>query len=174
MVKWTVSSLEWIYYDTEHWDNVDHGGGAYPYKAAKQHPTIYYCHYHGCNKTLTATKGTFHSPNYLNKHSDGECSWKISVSPGNRIRLTFSNVYNQNDTDNLITYDGENVSGEVLGVIYGNLPPTWKEFFSSSNQILVIFVSNATDSHTGFKASYSLIERKGKFCQEQFCVSILI
>ena len=48
MVEWAaVSSLEWIYYDTEHWDNVDHGGGAYPYNAAKQHPTIYYCHYHG-------------------------------------------------------------------------------------------------------------------------------
>ncbi|XP_067027791.1 zinc metalloproteinase nas-39-like isoform X2 [Acropora muricata] len=161
MVKWTVSSLEWIYYDTEHWDNVDPGGGAYPYNAAKQHPTIYYCHYHGCNKTLTATKGTFHSPNYLNKHSDGEyCSWKISFSPGNGIRLTFSNVYNQNDTGNLIVYDGENVSGEVLGVFYGNLPPPWKEFFSSSNHMLVIFVSNATGSYTGFKASCSLIERR--------------
>ena len=134
-----------------------------------------HCLYLGCNKTLTATKGTFHSPNYLNKHSDGEyCSWKTSVSPGNRIRLTFSNVYNQNDTGNLIVYDGENVSGEVLGVFYGNLPPTWEEFFSSSNHMLVIFVSNATDSYTGFKASYSLIERKGKFCQEKFCVSILI
>ena len=124
------------------------------------------CLYLGCNKTFTATEGTFHSPNYLNKHSDGEyCSWKISVSPGNRIRLTFSNVYNQNDEGNLIVYDGENVSVEVLGVFYGNLPPTWKEFLSSSNHMLVIFVSNATDSYTGFNASYSLIERKGKFCR---------
>ena len=84
-----------------------------------------HCLYLACNKTFTATEGTFHSPNYLNKHSDGEyCSWKISVSPGNRIRLTFSNIYNQNDAGNLIVYDGENVSGEVLGVFYGNLPPT--------------------------------------------------
>ena len=52
MVKWTVSTLQWIYYDTEHWDNVDHRGGAYPYNAAKKHPTIYYCHYHGWYKIL--------------------------------------------------------------------------------------------------------------------------
>ena len=98
----------------------------------------------------------------------------ISVSPGNRIRLTFSNVYNQNDAGNLIVYDTENVSGEVSGVFCGNLPPTWKEFFSSSNHMLVIFVSNATDSYTGFNASHSLIERRGKFCQGMVCVSILI
>ena len=47
MVKWAVSSLEWIYYDTEHWYNYDDRGGAYPYNAAQQHPTIYYCHYRG-------------------------------------------------------------------------------------------------------------------------------
>ena len=47
MVKWAVSRLEWIYYDTEHSNNHDNRGGAYPYNAAKQHPTIYYCHYRG-------------------------------------------------------------------------------------------------------------------------------
>ena len=47
MVKWAVSSLEWIYYDTEHWSNHDDRGGAYPYNAATQHPTIYYCYYRG-------------------------------------------------------------------------------------------------------------------------------
>ncbi|XP_015773687.1 PREDICTED: uncharacterized protein LOC107351897, partial [Acropora digitifera] len=121
MVKWAVSNLEWIYYDTEDRSNKDNRRGAFPYDAAKQHPTIYYCYYHGCNKTLTAMNGTFHSPNYPSKHSDGEyCSWKISVSPGNRIRLTFSNASfrNQNDASNLIVYDGEHVSGEVLGVFY--------------------------------------------------------
>ena len=85
--------------------------------------------------------------------------------------MTFSNVYNQNHPGTLIVYDGENVSGEVF---YGTLPPTWKEFFSSSNHMLVIFVSNATDSYTGFNASYSLVERKGKFCQGKVRVVILI
>ena len=47
MVKWMVSTLEWIYYDTEHWNNNDTRGGAHPYNAATQHPTIYYCYYRG-------------------------------------------------------------------------------------------------------------------------------
>ena len=121
-------------------------------------------------------KGTFHSPNYPNKHFDGEyCSWKISVSPGNRIRLTFSNpsFHKQNDASNLIVYDGEHVSGEVLGVFYGSLPPPGKELYSSSNHMLVIFVSNATDSYTGFNASYSFIESRGKMCQGKFCFVVL-
>ncbi|XP_067026612.1 cubilin-like [Acropora muricata] len=116
-------------------------------------------------------KGTFHSPNYPNKHSDVEyCSWKISVIPGNRIRLTFSNpsFHKKNDESNLIVYDGKNVSGEVLGVFYGNLPPPGKELYSSSNHMLVTFVSNATDSYTGFNASYSFIESRGKMCKGTF------
>ncbi|XP_015757085.1 PREDICTED: cubilin-like [Acropora digitifera] len=163
MVKWTVSSLEWIYYDTEDSNNNDHREWAFPYNAATQHPTIYYCYYRGCNKTLTAMNGTFHSPNYPNKHSDGEyCSWKISVSAGNRIRLTFSNpsFHKQDDASNIIVYDGENVSGEVLGVFHGSLPPPGKEFYSSSNHMLVVFESKATDSYTGFNASYNFIERR--------------
>ena len=120
--------------------------------------------------------GTFHSPNYPNKNSDGEyCSWKISVSSGNRIRLTFSNLsfHNQNDASKLIVYDGENVRGEVLGVFHGSLSPPGREFYSSSSHMLVIFVSNATDSYTGFNASYSFIERRGKFHQVRFCVALL-
>ena len=114
--------------------------------------------------------GTFHSPNYPNKHSDGEyCSWKISVNPGHRVRLTFSNpsFHKQDDASTLIVYDGENVSGEVLGIFYGSLPPPWKEFYSSSNHMLVVFVSKATDSYTGFYASYNFIEKRGKFRQRK-------
>ena len=115
-------------------------------------------------------KGTFHSPNYPSKHSDGEyCSWKISVSPGNLIRLTFSSpsFHKQDDTSNLIVYDGEHLNGEVLGVFYGSPPPPGKEFCPSSNHMLVIFVSNATDSYTGFNASYNFIERRGASQQKK-------
>ena len=70
-------------------------------------------------------------------------------------------------------YDGENVRGEVLGVFHGSLSPPGKELYSSSNHMLVIFVSNATDSYTGFNASYSFIERRGKFHQVRFCVVLL-
>ena len=45
MVKWSVVSLEWIYFDTEDWNNQDQADGAYPHDAGKAPPTIYYCYY---------------------------------------------------------------------------------------------------------------------------------
>ena len=47
MVKWAVSTVEWIHYDTEDSDNQDEALGAYPYNAGKIHPTIFYCYYRG-------------------------------------------------------------------------------------------------------------------------------
>ena len=47
MVKWTVASLEWIFFDTEANRNSDKAGGAYPFEAGIKHPTIYYCYYRG-------------------------------------------------------------------------------------------------------------------------------
>ena len=40
MVKWTVASLEWIFFDTEANRNSDKAGGAYPFEAGIKHPTI--------------------------------------------------------------------------------------------------------------------------------------
>ena len=52
MVKWAIASVEWIYYNTEHLNNDDHGVEAYPYEAGKKHPTIYYCYYRGKETNL--------------------------------------------------------------------------------------------------------------------------
>jgi len=46
-VKWAVTSVEWIRFNTESWSNDDEAKGAYPYDAGKSHPTIYYCYYRG-------------------------------------------------------------------------------------------------------------------------------
>ncbi|XP_068715306.1 uncharacterized protein [Montipora foliosa] len=157
MVKWAVLTLEWIYYDTEDFSNDDNRGGAYPYDASTKHPTLYYCYYRGCNRTLTSVNGTFHSPNFPNKKSDGMyCAWKIKGIPGTRIHLQFSNfsLHIQNETEKLIVYDGDDVTGMVLGVFYGSLLPPRKGIYSSSNHLLVIFVSNAIASLSGFNASY--------------------
>lgn len=52
MVKWAVTSVEWIRYNTEHWPNNDERKGAYPYNAGETHPTIYYCYYRGENTSI--------------------------------------------------------------------------------------------------------------------------
>jgi len=160
MVKWAIASLEWIYYDTEHTINRDSAAGAYPYKAGEKHPTIYYCYYRGCNKTLNGVNGTLNSPNYPRKYPDGQyCSWRITVNPLQHIHLTFTNfsLQSENNTDGLYVYDGENATGEVLGVFYGGHPPPKKGIYSSSNQMFVIFKSDNSGSYTGFSASYSAV-----------------
>jgi len=47
MVKWAITNLEWIRYDTEHNYNEDKAWGEFPYDAGNPHPTIYYCYYRG-------------------------------------------------------------------------------------------------------------------------------
>ena len=78
--------------------------------------------------------------------------------------FTNFSLQNENDTDKVYVYDGEKATGEVLGVFYGGHPPPSEGIFSSTYQIFVIFKSDKTSSHTGFRASYYAIDKFGKFC----------
>ncbi|XP_078352594.1 uncharacterized protein LOC144637401 isoform X1 [Oculina patagonica] len=160
MAKWAVATVEWIYYDTEHFNNKDKVNGAYPYKAGKKHPTIYYCYYRGCSVTLTASNGTFQSL----KISDAQyCSWRIMVNTTQYIHLTI-NYFSQQDEDGideLYVYDGENATGEVLGVFNGSHPPPKEGIYSSSNCVFVIFKSDKNGANTGFNASYYGVKTPG-------------
>ena len=51
-------------------------------------------------------------------------------------------------------YDGEDETGEVLGVFYGGHPPPKEGIYSSSNRMFLIFKSDKTGNYTGFSASY--------------------
>jgi len=46
-VKWAISSVEWIRFDTEDTGNEDGQGGSYPHGAGINDHTIYYCYYQG-------------------------------------------------------------------------------------------------------------------------------
>ncbi|XP_068715308.1 uncharacterized protein [Montipora foliosa] len=157
MVQWAVASLEWIFFDTEENDQVNRKRGKVPYNAGEPNPTIYYCYYRSCNNTLSGPNGTFQSPNHPSNYPDGQyCSWRIIVRPGHKIHLIFANfsLQNENDTDVLYVYDGENATAEVLGVFYGRHPPPKEGIYSTSYQIFVIFKSDNTSSLTGFSAVY--------------------
>ena len=56
MVKWTVVSLEWIYFSTYSSDNQDSADGAFPYDAGIKHPTMYYCYYQGKKNSIIVWK----------------------------------------------------------------------------------------------------------------------
>ena len=130
-------------------------------------PVFFLSFFPGCNETLTGLKGTFHSPNYPNKYPDGQyCSWRITVSPAQQIHLTFTafNLQNENNTDALYVYDGENSTGEVLGVFYGNHTPLIEGINSSSNHMFLIFKSDKKISYTGFSALYKAVNCLGNHC----------
>ena len=83
-----------------------------------------------------------------------------------QIHLVFTNfsLQNESNTDVVYVYDGENKTGEVLGVFYGGHPPPQEGIFSLSNQMFLIFKSDKTDSYKGFSASYYAVNKSGKFC----------
>ena len=110
--------------------------------------------------------GTFQSPNYPRTYPDGQyCSWRITVSPAQQIHLAFTNfsLQNENNTDGLYVYDGENATGKVLGVYYGGHPPPKEGIYSSSNHMFVIFKSDKNGSYTGFSASYTAFNCSSKY-----------
>ena len=130
-----------------------------------EHPFV--CHFLGCNESLSGTSGTFHSPNYPKKYPDGQyCSWRITVAPSYKIHLAFTNfsLQSENNTDALYVHDGENITGEMLGVFFGGHTPPKEGVYSSSNHMLVIFKSDNNNAYTGFHASYSALDSLGKFC----------
>ena len=87
------------------------------------------------------------------------CSWTITVSPAQQILLTFASFILQKEinTDGLYVFDGQNTTGKVLGVFYGDHPPPVEGIYSSSNHMFVMFISDNNGSYTGFNASYNAI-----------------
>ncbi|XP_074629259.1 uncharacterized protein LOC141886869 isoform X2 [Acropora palmata] len=161
MVKWAVSSVEWIYYRTSGWENQDRAQGDYPYNAGKRHPTIYYCYYRGCNKTLNADSGTLHSPNHPRGYPNGQyCSWRITVNGTKRIHLKFAafSLQSGNNTDVLYVYDGKDTSAKLLGAFHGSHIPPNEGIYSSSYSMFLIFKSDETVSYEGFCASYYALD----------------
>ena len=59
-------------------------------------------------------------------------------------------------------YDGENATGEVLGVFYGDHPPPKEGINTSTNHMFIIFKSDNNGSYTGFSGSYNAINCLGK------------
>jgi len=81
--------------------------------------------------------------------------------------FTNFSLQSENDTDGLYVYDGENVTGVVLGVFYGGYPPPKEGVYSSSNHMFIIFKSDKNASYIGFSASFSAI-----YCWSNNCSNV--
>ncbi|XP_017555843.2 cubilin [Pygocentrus nattereri] len=112
----------------------------------------------GCGDTLTEPSGTITSPGHPTNYPHGaNCSWYISVAPGNIIRLSFISFnleYHANcDYDYVEIYDnGTAQTGNLLGRYCGrSVPPS---LTSTDNLMTILFVSDSSLANEGFSANY--------------------
>uniref|UniRef100_A0A3Q3MXM2 Cubilin n=1 Tax=Mastacembelus armatus TaxID=205130 RepID=A0A3Q3MXM2_9TELE len=112
----------------------------------------------GCGDTLTSPSGTITSPGHPTNYPHGaSCTWYISVTPGNLIRLSFQSFnleYHANcNFDYLEVYDNGTVeTGTKIGRYCGrSVPPS---ITSTDNLLTLLFVSDSSLATEGFSASY--------------------
>ncbi|XP_068160694.1 cubilin [Antennarius striatus] len=112
----------------------------------------------GCGDTLTSPTGTITSPGHPNNYPHGaNCTWYISVDPGNLVRLSFDSFdleYHVNcNFDYLEVYDNGTVqTGTKIGRYCGrSVPPS---ITSTDNQMTLLFVSDSSLVTEGFSATY--------------------
>ncbi|XP_014830968.1 PREDICTED: cubilin, partial [Poecilia mexicana] len=124
----------------------------------------------GCGDTLTSPSGTITSPGHPTNYPHGaNCTWYISVLPGNLIRLLFDSFnleYHTNcNYDYLEVYDGTGTTGNKTGRYCGrSVPPS---ITSAGNQMTLLFVTDSSLSGEGFSASYVSINASTD-CGESF------
>ncbi|XP_059183305.1 cubilin [Centropristis striata] len=112
----------------------------------------------GCGDTLTSPSGTITSPGHPTSYPHGaNCTWFISVTPGNLIRLSFDSFnleYHVNcNFDYLEVYDNGTVqTGTKIGRYCGrSVPPS---ITSTDSVLTLLFVSDTSLVSEGFSANY--------------------
>ncbi|XP_065114614.1 cubilin [Paramisgurnus dabryanus] len=112
----------------------------------------------GCGETLTEPTGSFTSPGHPTVYPHGaNCTWYISLEPGNLIRLSFTTFnleYHTNCTyDYVDVYDnGTALTGTLMGRFCGHsVPPS---LTSTDSLMTVLLVSDSSLAAEGFSATY--------------------
>ncbi|KAF7648099.1 hypothetical protein LDENG_00162070 [Lucifuga dentata] len=125
----------------------------------------------GCGDTLTSPSGSISSPGHPTNYPHGaNCTWYISVTPGNLIRLTFDSFnleYHSNcNYDYVEVYDNGTVqTGTKIGRYCGrSFPPS---ITSTDSLLTLLFVTDSSMSSEGFSASYVSINASTD-CSETF------
>uniref|UniRef100_A0A4W6DZH6 CUB domain-containing protein n=1 Tax=Lates calcarifer TaxID=8187 RepID=A0A4W6DZH6_LATCA len=115
-----------------------------------------------CGDTLTSPSGTITSPGHPTNYPHGaNCTWYISVTPGNLIRLSFESFnleYHLNcNYDYVEVYDNGTVDGgyetsPLIGKFCSNQRPP--VLVSHSNRLWVRFRSDSSVTRRGFTAHW--------------------
>ncbi|KAF7699179.1 ST14 transmembrane serine protease matriptase a [Silurus meridionalis] len=124
-----------------------------------------------CGGILTGTSGTFTSPNYPKYYPpEKRCEWTIQVPYNMFVKLVFSKF--MMSVGGACVHDYVKVNDELL---CGELPSSTMRT-SNSNQMTVVFYSDASYVDRGFNATYTAFEPSNpcpdKFlCNNKRCVS---
>ena len=117
----------------------------------------------GCARNLTGDSGVVSSPHYPSYYpSLLNCLWRITAKPGHVIRIQFMRFeleyHRECRADYVAIYD---VSSEsVIGRYCGRQYPEFVE--STGPKLLISFKTDARNTATGFKATYTVV--KSKLC----------
>ncbi|CAL1576609.1 unnamed protein product [Knipowitschia caucasica] len=112
----------------------------------------------GCGATMTSSSGVIVSPGHPNGYPHGaNCTWFISVAPGNLIRLSFDSFNMEYHTDCNFDYveiydNGTVETGTKLGRFCGRSAPP--SITSTDSLLTLLFVSDNSLSVEGFSARY--------------------
>jgi hypothetical protein len=108
---------------------------------------------------LTSPNGTVTSPNFPQDYgNDLNCTWLIGAPPGNLIVFALNLIdlegsYTTEFGDYVRVYDGASVFSPVLLYASQWRPPP--AVVSSSNRMLITFITDNSEAGQGFHASYS-------------------
>ena len=114
----------------------------------------YDAHYCSGTTTFITQTGSFSDGSGANNYGNySECSYFIAPgAPFSSITLNFSSFDIENNFDFVRVYDGSTTSSPLLATYTGNtLPPSIN---STSNQMLVVFTSNSSNTFPGWDANY--------------------
>ncbi|XP_062388450.1 deleted in malignant brain tumors 1 protein-like [Sardina pilchardus] len=117
-----------------------------------------------CGGEWTTPEGEFTSPNYPRHYPNkAHCTWTIK-STGNRVvELKFPAVELEPDWikdcrfDSIKVFDGPASDQRLIGLLCGTQTETG-HFTSTRNELTVVFSSDSSTSHPGFKAQYSFVD----------------
>ncbi len=113
-----------------------------------------------CSETkhLSAEKGIINDGSGNQAYAnDCSCKWLISLPEGKRIQFTFDQLDTQANTDWIYLADGNTMLPEnILGQFSGQqIPPV---IYSSSNEVLIWFVTDASITGQGWELRYETID----------------
>lgn len=110
---------------------------------------------------MTAGFSTIVSPNYPKIYDKSEtCEWLIRIDPSHRVQfnlIDFDLEPSENcNKDVLVIYDGFEANPEKIMLRQcGNSLPNQTQYFSTANEMLVVFNTDTDGEYKGFKANYS-------------------